>query len=153
MPKGTAKRISGGFRNHVTVQFAQDPDVRAPAHHKYSELHGIEPCAILVALTNFTLVLSMPSPNPRAPTLPGHWQLQDAKARFSELVRRARSEGPQRVSVHGRDEVVIIAAEEYRRLSGSQSGRVLIQAIQASPYREIQIEPSRRPMPVREVSL
>jgi prevent-host-death family protein len=44
------------------------------------------------------------------------WLLQDAKARSSELVRRVRSEGPQHVTVHGRDEVVVIAAEEFRRL-------------------------------------
>ena len=49
---------------------------------------------------------------------PGRWLLQDAKARFSELVRRVRSEGPQHVTVHGRDEVVVIAAEEFRRLKG-----------------------------------
>jgi prevent-host-death family protein len=42
--------------------------------------------------------------------------LQDAKARFSELVRRVRSEGPQHVTVHGRDAVVVISAEEFRRL-------------------------------------
>ena len=41
------------------------------------------------------------------------WKLQDAKARFSELVRRARTEGPQRVTVHGRDGVVVVAAEEF----------------------------------------
>ncbi|WP_373559421.1 type II toxin-antitoxin system prevent-host-death family antitoxin [Variovorax sp. YR752] len=40
--------------------------------------------------------------------------LQDAKARFSELVRRVRSDGPQHVIVHGRDEVLVIAAEEFR---------------------------------------
>src|SRR3954451_17042888 len=48
----------------------------------------------------------------------GHWALQDAKARFSELVRRVRDEGPQHVTLHGRDEVVVIAAEEFRRLRG-----------------------------------
>jgi prevent-host-death family protein len=44
--------------------------------------------------------------------------LQNAKARFSELVRKVRSEGPQHVAVYGRDEVVVIAAEEFRRLKG-----------------------------------
>ena len=46
----------------------------------------------------------------------GGWKLEDAKARFSEVVRRARSEGPQRVSVRGRDAVVVIAADEFNRL-------------------------------------
>jgi antitoxin Phd len=44
------------------------------------------------------------------------WKLEDAKARFSELVRLARSEGPQRVTVRGKDAVVVIAAEEMDRL-------------------------------------
>jgi prevent-host-death family protein len=79
--------------------------------------------------------------------------LQDAKARFSELVRRVRSEGPQHVTVHGRDEVVVIAAEEFRRLKGDLTGEVLIAAMQASPYRDTDIEPRRTPMPVREVTL
>jgi len=40
------------------------------------------------------------TPRVNSPTLPGHWVLQDAKARFSELVRRVRSEGPRHVTVH-----------------------------------------------------
>jgi prevent-host-death family protein len=84
---------------------------------------------------------------------PGRWLLQDAKARFSELVRRVRREGPQHVTVHGRDEVVAIAAEEFRRLKGDLTGEALIAAMQASPYRDIDIEPRRAPMPVRDVSL
>jgi prevent-host-death family protein len=83
----------------------------------------------------------------------GYWVLQDAKARFSELVRKVRSEGPQHVTVHGRDEVVIIAAEEFRRLTGSVSGEALVKAMQASPYRDIGITPQREPMPVRDISL
>jgi prevent-host-death family protein len=79
--------------------------------------------------------------------------LQDAKARFSELVRRVRSEGPQRVTVHGRDEVVVISAEEFRRLKGDLTGEALIAAMQASPHRDIDIAPKRALMPVREVSL
>jgi prevent-host-death family protein len=82
----------------------------------------------------------------------GYWLLQDAKARFSELVRKVRSEGPQHVTVHGRDEVVVIAAEDFRRLKGSVTGKVLIEAMQASPH-EIDIEPTRGPLPVRDVSL
>jgi len=83
----------------------------------------------------------------------GEWRLQDAKARFSELVRRVRSEGPQRVTVHGRDEVVVISAEEFRRLKGDLTGKSLIAAMQASPCREIDLEPGRAPMPVRKVAV
>ena len=86
-------------------------------------------------------------------TSSGHWVLQDAKARFSELVRKVRSEGPQHVTVHGRDEVVVISAEEFRRLKGEKTGRALIQALQASPHREVEIALERNVMPVRNVEL
>jgi antitoxin Phd len=51
------------------------------------------------------------------------WKLEDAKARFSEVVRRARSEGPQRVSVRGKDAVVVISVEELERLAPTDSHR------------------------------
>lgn len=47
------------------------------------------------------------------------WQVQEAKQRFSELVRRATDEGPQVVTRHGRDVVVVLAADEYRRTKGA----------------------------------
>jgi prevent-host-death family protein len=46
------------------------------------------------------------------------WQLQEAKQKFSELVRRAEREGPQVVTRHGEEVVVVVPVEEYRRLSG-----------------------------------
>jgi prevent-host-death family protein len=95
--------------------------------------------------------LTKPRRRPRNPKS-GHWLLQDAKARFSELVRRVRSEGPQRVTVHGRDEVVVISAEEFRRLKGDLTGESLIAAMQALPHRDLDIEAGRVPMPVREIS-
>ena len=104
-------------------------------------------------MTRITDPTTGTSAKPRSPSLPGHWVLQDAKARFSELVRRVRSEGPQHVTVHGRDEVVVIAAEEFRRLQGDRTGQALIDALQASPCRDIEIEPLRAPMPVRDVIL
>jgi prevent-host-death family protein len=85
--------------------------------------------------------------------LVGYWPLQDAKARFSELVRRVRSEGPQHVTVHGRDEVVVISAEDFRRLKGDRTGAALILAMQSSPHQDVEIESLRAPMPVREVNL
>lgn len=45
------------------------------------------------------------------------WKLEDAKNRFSEVVRRAASEGPQFVTKHGREAAVVLGLEEYRRLT------------------------------------
>jgi len=79
--------------------------------------------------------------------------LQHSTARLSELVRKVHNEGPQHVIVHGRDEVVVIAADEYQRLSGDVIGAGLVAAVQASSYREIEIEPVRSPLPVRDLVL
>jgi len=84
---------------------------------------------------------------------PGRWQLQDAKARFSEVVRRAKQEGPQHVTVHGREEVVVIGADDFRKLAGERTGQALIEALQQSPHRSTSIEPTRSRMRVRDVNL
>lgn len=47
-----------------------------------------------------------------------HWQLQDAKAHFSQLVKAAWAEGPQEITVHGKPAAVLVSTEEYRRLAG-----------------------------------
>jgi prevent-host-death family protein len=46
------------------------------------------------------------------------WQVQEAKQRFSELVRQARDDGPQVVTKHGQEVAVVVAMEDYRRLTG-----------------------------------
>lgn len=48
------------------------------------------------------------------------WQLQDAKAKFSELVQRAEEEGPQTVTRRGRDAVVVISAEQFELMKKRQ---------------------------------
>jgi prevent-host-death family protein len=73
----------------------------------------------------------------------GRWLLKEAKERLCELVQRARTEGPQFVTVHDGSEVVIISVEEFYRLNGNLTGEALITAMQASPHREIDIEPRR----------
>ena len=85
--------------------------------------------------------------------LAGSWALHDAKARFSELVRRAKSEGPQLVTVHGRDQVVVLAAAEFRRLKGRLTGEALVEVLGNSPLGDVDIEPPRVRLPVRDVSL
>ena len=49
------------------------------------------------------------------------WQLEDAKSRFSELVKCALNEGPQLVTWRGNDAVVLLSTPEYRRLAGEDA--------------------------------
>lgn len=46
------------------------------------------------------------------------WQIQEAKARLSEVVKKARSEGPQELTMHGRPVAVVLSREEFDRLTG-----------------------------------
>jgi prevent-host-death family protein len=48
------------------------------------------------------------------------WQLQEAKQRFSEVVRRALDDGPQVVTRRGEEAVVVVSAKEYARLQGDK---------------------------------
>jgi prevent-host-death family protein len=68
----------------------------------------------------------MPSPLTRGAKRPGRpseavagkerWKLEDAKARFSEVVRLAGTNGPQWVTVRGKEAAVVIAPEDYKQL-------------------------------------
>ena len=94
---------------------------------------------------------TLPTPTEQPPR--SRWRLQDAKARFSELVRMAHSDGPQHVTLHGRDAVVVVDADEFNRLKGARTGELLIDALQTSPHRQVDIAPRRSAMPVRAVKL
>lgn len=110
-------------------------------------------CDNLVSMTSLKpSSLARRRRRPRA-ARPGRWQLQDAKARFSEVVRLAKQEGPQHVTVHGREEVVVIGADDFRRLAGERTGQALVDAMQQSPYRSANIDPPRLRMRVRDVDL
>lgn len=69
------------------------------------------------------------------------WKLEEAKARFSEVVRRAREEGPQRVTYRGEDAVVVIAVEELRRLlPAARPKQSLVQFLRGTALGELEIE-------------
>ena len=59
------------------------------------------------------------------------WQLQTAKARFSDVVRSAKSDGPQDITVHGKSVAVVVSRELFDRLSGNT--QTLLQFMQSSP--------------------
>ena len=67
-----------------------------------------------------TAKLQATSPSRHVAKPAASWKLEDAKARFSELVRRAHDEGPQYVTVRGRPAVAIIDVAEFERLQPSE---------------------------------
>lgn len=62
---------------------------------------------------------------------PARWKLEDAKARFSEVVRHAREEGPQRVTVRGQDAVVVVSVEEFERLAPQKPREPFVQFMES----------------------
>jgi prevent-host-death family protein len=81
------------------------------------------------------------------------WRLQDAKARLSEVVRQAQQRGPQRVTLHGRDAVVVVRADEFDRLQRPVSGRDIIAALASSPLVDVNVDRLSVKSPVRDVNL
>ena len=83
----------------------------------------------------------------------GRWRLQDAKGRFSEVVREAQQFGPQRVTLHGKDAVVIVGADEFDRLQRPVTGRDIVMVLAASPLAEVKFDRPTVKSRVRNVSL
>jgi prevent-host-death family protein len=83
----------------------------------------------------------------------GRWRLQDAKARFSQVVRDARAHGPQRVTLHGRDTVVVVCADEFDRLQRPVAGRDIVAALSSSPLADVPIERLTVRSKVRDIDL
>ena len=81
------------------------------------------------------------------------WQLQEAKARFSELFRRAREKGPQRVTRHGREAVVVMSAEEYEQKIAPPPKESLYDFLRRSPLVGSGIKIERIDGPFRKVKL
>jgi prevent-host-death family protein len=78
------------------------------------------------------------------------WQLQEAKQRFSELVRSTLEEGPQVVTRHGEDVVVVVAAREYREAMADNAGFAEF-LLDAPDFAALDLE--RSSAPAREVEL
>jgi prevent-host-death family protein len=82
------------------------------------------------------------------------WQIQTAKARFSEVFRKARSEGPQRITRQGKEGVVMIAEEQFEKLAGkSHQPKSLVQFFRQSPLVGVDLDLERDHDPGRDVDL
>ena len=69
------------------------------------------------------------------------WQLQDAKARFSELVQKTLADGPQVITRRGKPAVVMVSSEEYARLT--RKGSDFISFLRSAPRADLAIERSK----------
>ena len=82
----------------------------------------------------------------------GHiWQLQKAKNKFSKLVEKARYEGPQFVTKHGKESFVVISVEEYQKIVKPKSN--LFNFIQSSPLSDISLNIERDKSVSRDIEL
>ncbi len=79
------------------------------------------------------------------------WQLQEAKNRLSELVRKAREEGPQVITVHGSDAAVVMSAEQYAKLARRKGS--LVEFFRKSPLVSEELDLTRSRDRGRQVDL
>jgi antitoxin Phd len=88
----------------------------------------------------------------RCPQAAATWQVQTAKARFSELFRRARTEGPQLITRQGKEGVVMLADEQYERLIGKQP-KSLLEFFRESPLVGLELNFEREHNEGRDIEL
>jgi prevent-host-death family protein len=79
------------------------------------------------------------------------WTVAEAKAKFSELLHKAKSEGPQKITKHGRTTAVVVAAEEWERKAQRKGN--LAEFLASSPLRGARFKIRRLPMRLRKVEL
>jgi prevent-host-death family protein len=79
------------------------------------------------------------------------WQLQEAKNRLSEVVKKAREDGPQIITVHGTDAVVVVDADQYRKLYRRKG--TLVDFFRRSPLVGINLDIARSEDTGRDVKL
>ena len=79
------------------------------------------------------------------------WQLQEAKARLSELVKKATTEGPQEITVHGRPSVVVVSQAEFEKLTKKDEKPNLVDFLLNSPLKGLDLDFVRDKSPCRDV--
>ena len=79
------------------------------------------------------------------------WQVQEAKARFSDLLRDAAHSGPQQITVRGRAAAVVLSTEAYERLRGRKPS--LVAFLRKSPLVGLELDLERDRSPARDVDL
>jgi len=81
----------------------------------------------------------------------GKWQLQEAKARLSEVIKRAAKEGPQKITVYGEPTAVVISNEEYERLKHPKGS--FVKFMRSSPLYGLELNLRRDQTLTRDVEV
>lgn len=79
------------------------------------------------------------------------WQLQEAKARLSEVIKNAAKQGPQTITMRGVPTAVLISKAEYERLKGPRVG--FVKFMRESPLFGLDLDLKRDKALIREVEL
>ncbi len=79
------------------------------------------------------------------------WQLQEAKARLSEVIKKARKEGPQSITVHGQPSVVVLSSGEYERLKKPKGN--FVEFMRRSPLFGVDLKLGREQTLTREADI
>jgi len=82
----------------------------------------------------------------------GIWTVAEAKAKFSEVIEKAKTAGPQKITRHGKDAVMVVSAEEWERQAQPKKmslGEFLLN----SPLREVELDLERIKDRPREIDL
>lgn len=79
------------------------------------------------------------------------WQLQEAKAHLSEVIRLSAQQGPQILTVRGKEEAVLISKKEYERLIGSKPN--FFDFMSQSPLKGLDMDWKRDQSPIRDLDL
>lgn len=79
------------------------------------------------------------------------WQLQEAKNRLSEVVRKAQHEGPQTITLHGKDAAVVVSAKQFARLARRKG--TLVDFFRKSPLVGVDLNVTRSRDAGRKIEL
>lgn len=69
------------------------------------------------------------------------WQLQEAKNHLSDVVRKARREGPQVITLHGEDAAVVVSAKDYKKIAKPKGS--LVDFLLSSPLAGVDLDQKR----------
>lgn len=79
------------------------------------------------------------------------WQLQEAKAHLSEVIRLCVQQGPQILTVRGKEEAVLISKQDYEHLIGSKPN--FLDFMSSSPFKGLEITFERDQSMIRDIDL